>query len=209
MSIYSAARHGRISVTRHIVPRARLPAWARAAILYSAAAQAGARRTRRLQHSRERVAWRQVGGPHGGTWRSRACALRHSSRLGSILLPSKTPYRLKPIMQAVTRVTTQKLAQECRQSSQARPAGWQQKYLMVFQSDRTWVDLQPQIMIQLAWILFKARLKPGHIRAAPMTGRKFWNILKFSLYCVTLIPVPAAGGRGKIGLFFRGFYDSG
>jgi hypothetical protein len=30
-----------------------------------------------------------------------------------------------------------------------------------------------QIMIQLAWNLFKARLEPGRIRAAPMTGRKF------------------------------------
>jgi hypothetical protein len=44
----------------------------------------------------------------------------------------------------------------------------------------------------------------GHIRAALMTGRKFWNILKFNRYCVILIPVPAAG---KTGLFFRGFDD--
>jgi hypothetical protein len=52
-------------------------------------------------------------------------------------------------------------------------AWWQQKYLMLFQSYRTGFDLQPQIMIQLAWNLFKARLEPGHIRAALMTGRKF------------------------------------
>ena len=56
-------------------------------------------------------------------------------------------------------------------------------------------------MIQLAWNLFKAHLEPGHICVALMTGRKFWNILKFNRYCVILIPVPAAG---KTGLFFRG-----